>query len=166
MLSAGGANIEGAELHTTSDGTAIDVLWVTDSLHRPFDDPDGWTRIRRELTQAVSGERELRQIVEGRFKRRLLTWQASPRPVEVTVDNDVSAEHTVVEISADDRRGLLYTIADTMHELGLSIDLARITTHVDRVTDVFYIRDGSGRKIDTRERLEQIRQSLAEALGE
>ncbi len=166
VLSANGANIVTAQLYTSAHGMAIDVLWVTDSLHRPMNDPERWSRIRSELVEAVSGERELKKIVGGRFKQRLLAWNAARRPVEVLVDNDVSALHTVVEISADDRRGLLYTIADTIHELGLMIDLARITTHVDRVTDVFYIKEASGKKVEAQERLDGIRRALSDALAE
>ncbi|MBN1282505.1 MAG: [protein-PII] uridylyltransferase [Proteobacteria bacterium] len=166
VLSANGANIIDAQLYTSTEGKAIDVLWVTDSLHGPFDDAERWSRIRSELAQAVSGERELAKIVGGRFRRRLMAWNAARSPVEVTVDNDVSAMHTVVEISADDRRGLLYTIADAIHELGLMIDLARITTHVDRVIDVFYIKGPDGRKIDSPEGIERIRRTLSDALAD
>jgi len=166
VLSANGANIVDAQLYTSRDGTAIDVLWVTDSLHRVMDDAERWSRIRLELAQAISGERELARIVGKRFVPRIMSRGRSRRPIEVTVDNDVSAMYTVLEISADDRRGLLYNLASTMHDLGLSIDVARIATHVDQVTDVFYIKDSFGRKLDSRERVEGLKAALVKALEE
>jgi len=166
VLSANGANIVDAELSTTSDGIAVDVLWITDSVHKQFSDPERLARFRTELASAITGGRTIEEIVGGRFRRRLLSWSQGNMPAEVNIDNDVSATHTVVEIKSHDRRGLLYTIASTFLELGCSIDLARITTHVDRVIDVFYIRDALGKKIEGRERLDEIQTRLRDAIEE
>ncbi|MFH1830772.1 MAG: [protein-PII] uridylyltransferase [Pseudomonadota bacterium] len=164
VLSANSVNIVDAELFTSSDGTAIDVIWVTDSTYSPIKDPDVWTRIRKDLTRVLPDNRNITHIVGARFKKSLLSMRGQNRPALVTIENDVSAFHTVVEVRAYDRRGLLYTIASTFHELGCTIDLARITTHIDRIIDVFYIRDADGKKIDSRERLDQIRSRLIDAL--
>jgi [protein-PII] uridylyltransferase len=47
-----------------------------------------------------------------------------------------------------------------MHQLGISIHLAKISTNVDQVADVFYVTDEAGGKIRAPERLEAIRQTL------
>jgi len=46
----------------------------------------------------------------------------------------------------------------------LTIDRARITTLVDRVIDVFYIRDRFGEKITSSEQLDLLRGRLLEAI--
>lgn len=166
VLSANGANIIDAQLFTSAEGIAIDICWLTDAAGAPLADPGQWRRIREEMAAAITGATPIDQIVGDRFKRRLLSWGQRLRPPAVVVDNDVSAEETVVEVNADDRRGLLYTIAATFHELSCSIERARITTHIDRVIDVFYIRDAGGAKITDRDRLERIRRRLLEALEE
>ena len=120
--------------------------------------------IVRDLKAVLPAGEDVGRVVGRRFEKRLLGTRPVARPTEVSVENDVSALHTVVEVKSDDRRGLLYTIASTFHDLDCTIDLARITTHVDRVIDVFYIRDAQGRKISSKERLELIRQRLNEAL--
>jgi [protein-PII] uridylyltransferase len=162
VLTANGANIIDAQLYTSERGQAIDVFWVTDPTHRPLNDPEVLSRIRQEMEVAITGKVDVDRIVEGRFRRRLLSW--TRRPPQVTVDNDVSALETVVEVQADDRRGLLYAIACVFHELGLTIDRARITTLVDRVIDVFYIRDRFGEKITSSEQLDLLRGRLLEAI--
>ena len=166
VLTANGANIIDAQLFTAADGVAIDVFWMTDAAGKPLADPEQWARIRQEMEAAIAGEKEIDAIVGHRFKRRLLSWGQRHRAPEIVVDNDVSAAETVVEVGADDRLGLLYTIAATFAELGCSIERARITTHVDRVIDVFYIRDAGGGKIVDRERLDRIRRELWSALEE
>jgi [protein-PII] uridylyltransferase len=68
--------------------------------------------------------------------------------IHVTVDNAASQFFSVVEVRAPDQVGLLYRIADGLHELGLDIHQARIATHPDGALDVFYVWDLSGEKLD------------------
>jgi [protein-PII] uridylyltransferase len=164
VLASHSANVVDAQIYTSSDGVAIDVIWVTDATHGMISDPLAWSKVRGELARVLTHEGDVESAVGGRLKRGLLDRGRIRRPTEISIENDVSALHTVVEVKTDDRRGLLYTIASTFHRLDCSIDLARITTHVDRVIDVFYIRNAGGKKISSKERLDLIRQSLAEAL--
>jgi [protein-PII] uridylyltransferase len=82
----------------------------------------------------------------------------------VEVDNDSSDSRTVIEVFAHDRPGLLYTIARTIYELNLSVDLAKISTYYDQVLDVFYVRETSGLKVRGDERLNQVRETLLATL--
>lgn len=164
VLALNGANVVDAQIYTSSDGVAIDVIWVTDAAHDMISDPIAWSKMRRGLTRVLVEKGDVARVVGDKFKRGLLDRKRMRRPTEISIENDVSALHTVVEIKTDDRSGLLYSIASTFHDLDCTIDLARITTHVDRVIDVFYIRDAGGRKISSKERLDLIRHSLAEAL--
>jgi [protein-PII] uridylyltransferase len=61
---------------------------------------------------------------------------------QVTVDDRASKTHTVIEVFAEDRPGLLFAIAETLYELGLSIAIAKINTEGTRVADVFYVSEG------------------------
>src|SRR5262249_22947107 len=60
--------------------------------------------------------------------------------------------------------GLLFTITNCLYHLWLEIHLAKITTMVDQVLDVFYVTDNEGRKIEDPERLAVIRRELISAL--
>ena len=66
----------------------------------------------------------------------------------INVDNEISDDFTIVEIFTEDRIGVLFTITYTLHQLGLSIHVAKISTNVDQVADVFYVTDESGGKVD------------------
>ena len=85
---------------------------------------------------------------------------------EVTVDDRASPRHTVIEVFAKDRPGLLYTIARTLHELGLSIALSKINTEGTKVADVFYVSELDGAKVSPGERFKRIRDALMHAIGE
>jgi UTP:GlnB (protein PII) uridylyltransferase len=63
-----------------------------------------------------------------------------------------------------DRVGVLFTITHTLHRLGLVIHLAKITTQVHQVFDVFYVTDTAGTKITDAERLQRVRDEVASQL--
>jgi len=60
--------------------------------------------------------------------------------------------------------GLLFSITNCLYHLWLEIHLAKITTMVEQVLDVFYVTDNEGRKIEDAERLAFIRRELTRAL--
>lgn len=164
ILSAGGGNIVDAQLYTTFDGNAIDVIWLTGSDHKPYADEVRWKKMMGELT-AMLPQETCPGDLSDRFKSRILDVRKRPRESKIMVDNDVTPSETVVEIQTDDRMGLLYTVAFEFYKLGLTIDRALISTHVDRVIDVFYIRDEDGGKIPSKEGLKEIETALRNALG-
>ncbi len=81
-------------------------------------------------------------------------------PSQVWIDNNSSAVYTILEVYTLDRVGLLYTIARTLFELQIRIFVAKITTKVDQVADVFYIRTRQGEKVTDPEQVEEIRNAL------
>ncbi|MEZ6064817.1 MAG: ACT domain-containing protein [Planctomycetaceae bacterium] len=88
----------------------------------------------------------------------------SDLPPRVAIDTGSSDSRTVVDVFAHDRPGLLYIIARTLHELNVSVDLAKISTNFDQVVDVFYLLESDGSKIVDEGRLEQIRSRLEQVL--
>jgi [protein-PII] uridylyltransferase len=70
----------------------------------------------------------------------------------------------VVDVFTADRVGLLYTLARTFFDLGLSVDLARITTEGHRAADAFYVRTAGGGLLEGDEAARVIR-ALEEALA-
>src|SRR5690606_37624708 len=88
----------------------------------------------------------------------------APLPTVVRVDNNTSERFTVLDIFTADRMGLLYTISRTLFELGLSVGVAKIGTYLDQVVDVFYVTDQAGHKIQSEERLQQIRTRLVQVI--
>ena len=70
----------------------------------------------------------------------------------------------MIEVNGRDRPGLLYDITRALHDLGLQIASAKISTYGERVVDVFYVKDVFGMKVDHKGKLQQIEKTLLEAL--
>ena len=82
-------------------------------------------------------------------------------PTKVVIDNDSAREHSVVDVFTADRVGLLHTLAKTFFDLGLSVDLARITTEGHRAADAFYVRTREGNRLEGPEA-----QRVVDAIGQ
>ncbi len=94
------------------------------------------------------------------------TQEASPvrnQPTQVQFDNNSSEDYTIISVFAYDRRGLLYAIAKVLYEQELDLQIAKISTHLDQVVDVFYVTDLEGKKVEEPTRLYTVRQRLLAA---
>jgi [protein-PII] uridylyltransferase len=76
----------------------------------------------------------------------------------------VSDTHTVVEVKASDRVGLLYLVTRAFAEQGVNIATAKIATERDQVFDVFYVTDAARRKIEAVARVAALRDAITRAL--
>jgi len=81
-------------------------------------------------------------------------------PSQILVDNESNAKYTILAVYTLDRVGLLYTITRTLLELQIRIFVAKITTKVDQVADVFYIRTSQGEKVTDPEQIKEIKDAL------
>ena len=80
------------------------------------------------------------------------------------ISNTESEFYTLVDVIADDRIGLLYDVTRTICDHGFEIYISKAATIKDQVTDAFYLKDESGKKIKDSERLERLREGLLEAV--
>ncbi len=160
---AAGANIVGAHISTTRDGFALDSFL----LAREFDDDDDEKRRARRIAETIEsmlkGETRLSHLLAKRraSERRTGTFNVTP---EVIVNNALSDQYTVIEVSGLDRPGLLYELTTALSDLSLDITSAHITTFGEKAVDVFYVTDLTGKKVASEPRQKAIRARLEAVL--
>jgi [protein-PII] uridylyltransferase len=135
-------NVVGAEAYTRADGVALEVFRV----EAPTGEQPRFERLAEDARRALRGRISLGlRLAE---KRTALPGgrPALPAP-RVVVDNEASERHSVVEVYATDRIGLLFTITHAMAELEIDIFLAKVSTYGEDVVDVFYVADADGGKL-------------------
>ena len=168
VLTALRLSILSAEINTTQSGAIIDSFHVRD---RDFKGEPSRER-RLAVAQAMQDALLRRQTIEDLFKknRRFGASQTLPFGSEtrsrVHIDNSSSDSRTIVEVFAHDRTGLLYSVSRAINRLHLSVDLAKIATHLDQVLDVFYVRELDGTKVTGEARLAEIQTTLEAQLTE
>jgi [protein-PII] uridylyltransferase len=148
VLATNGLNVASARITTSQDGIALDVFRLSHiERHELVMDADTWTRVYARLGAVLRGERTMEEMLRAARPPAFLTKRHPRIPTEVTVDNTSSSRYTVIDITAPDRMGLLFTITYALFQLGLEIHVAKITTNVDQALDVFYVTDRRGAKV-------------------
>lgn len=166
VLSAKRCSILSADINTAHDGTIVDTFRVIDT---DFSGPIPKERIEEVAALIVRVLRREESIDEvfrrnKRFGSDEFDNPVSDLPTRVAIDVDSSDTRTIVDVFAHDRPGLLYRVSRTLHELKVSVDLAKISTNFDQVVDVFYLTEQDGRKIVDDQRLDEIRSRLMQTL--
>ena len=147
-----------AAIFTRSDGVAIDSFHVVDANSDGPLASTKWAVVKENLRKVLRGERRVAELIRRAERSPLATRRAmlSLRR-SVSFDNGVSATHTVIDVQAPDRVGLLYDIASMFFGLGLNLSLARVATDARQARDAFYVTDTAGAKITDPLRIEEIR---------
>jgi [protein-PII] uridylyltransferase len=162
VLATAGLSIGGARITTSSDGLALDVFQISHAdRQKVVTDADTWTRIYARLEEVLRGKRTLEDLLRATRAPSFLNKRPSRYGTDVVVDNASSANYTVIDVTAPDRMGLLFSVTYTLFTLGLEIHLAKINTNVDHVLDVFYVTERNGAKVANPDHLaEQLREQL------
>jgi [protein-PII] uridylyltransferase len=160
-ISASGADIADARIHTTRDGAAFDVFSVQTTDHRPFGLKD-----RRQLDTMVARlhRAALEDQPEGAAPpppKRLSAFRIEPW---VRIDNALTPNATVIEASGRDRPGLLAALASVLADARINIVSAHLGAYGERVNDVFYVQDCGGPQITDPQRIDMIEAGLGEVL--
>src|SRR5207244_11905414 len=145
------------------DQVALDAFRVSEEGTEAVD-AERWERVERTLRSVLAGEVDIEDLVRRSQRPSILVRRRRRVSTHVEIDNRVSRAYTVLDVYTADRVGLLFTITNCLYHLWLEIHLAKITTMVDQVLDVFYVTDHEGRKVEDAARLEMIREELTRAL--
>ena len=161
---AAGGNIVDAQIFTTTDGLALDTIFISRAFDRDDDELRRGERIAAAIERALKGEVKISDLVAPRriVSAKHATFQVSP---EVIVDNSLSTRHTVLEVSGLDRPGLLYDLTTAIGKLNLNIGSAHIATFGEKAVDVFYVADLTNAKIVNVTRQATIRKNLLEVFS-
>jgi len=145
---------------------AVDLFWVRDRSDGALGVERAMPRLVQDLGDLCSGRIDPPALLGARLGSSS-PWRERPSPAvptEVVIDDRASPRHTVVEVFAKDRPGLLYTVARAIHDLRLQIALSKINTEGTRVADVFYVTELDGSKVPLGERFKEIRDAVVRAI--
>lgn len=161
VMAGSQVNIMAFEQFFRKTGEVLILLKVSDHTGQAIEEERRLGALGNDLRSVLQGKipvEKYTQLHQSRLYAAKRIAQAKPPRVEI--DNDVSAYYTVIDIFANDRIGLLHDLARMMTKLGLYIEVSKISTKVDQVADVFYVKDIFGHKITDAKKRAQIKQSL------
>ena len=161
VMVVNGLQVLGARITTRSDHVVIDEFHVVDLDFSGSPPAYRLQEIKSMLQMVLMGDKSIDALMDQ--ERRIAGSPVMPTSGEepkVEIDNESADHFTIIDIFADDRQGLLYVIANTISELGLSVHSAKISTKLDQVVDVLYVSDASGQKVLDTSLLQEIQTRL------
>ena len=155
-------NILEAQIHTWGNGVALDTFWVEDATKEA---ERRLLQFKKDLEEILVAKNSLKHLFLKRKESNGIRQKIIPGvPGDVKINNQDSDFYTIVEITGEDRLGILYEITDALTDTGCDIHFARISTLGNRIVDVFYVQDPWGEKIDGKNEMDHLKQTLLNRL--
>ena len=129
-----------ARIHTTGQGYALDTFQVVTSAGMEEHYQALTNMVETGLAQAIALQGPLPVPSKGRVSRRVKSFPIAPR---VTLRPDEKAQNWLLNISASDRLGLLYSVARVLAQHHIEVQLAKVVTLGERVEDTFLVHGPS-----------------------
>lgn len=113
-----------------------------------FGDPPSAEQMGEEIRRAIDGTYHPEVVLRERANNTpAASISAFPEP-RVWILNEPDARHTIVEVRAHDRPGLLFAVASAITRAHAQIHGAKVDTLGADVVDVFFITDRHGGVLD------------------
>ncbi len=130
-----GFTIMDAKVHTTRHGHALDSFMLQDpggeASYR-----DVITLIEHELAAYLARPGAIDRPSRGRMSRQVKHFPITP---QVSIRPDEAGRHYILSLTAADRPGLLFDIAEVLASHGIRLHTAKIATLGERVEDTFLL---------------------------
>ena len=162
-LAAWGMNIVKATAFSNQAGTVVDTFYFTDRFRTLELNLSEWERFKRGISDVLMGETDLERMLKSRMQAE--EKKSTPKvKIKTSIQSDglCSSNSTLVQVVAQDRPGLLYTVASCFSHHKCNIEIALIDTEGQMAIDVFYLT--ANRKKLAPELVKQVEAALREAL--
>ena len=143
---------------------AVMLFELSESLSEP-----DWAEIESDLKWLLDEARagrlhSARSSVIERFSNAMRNAERQPSgnlPMRISTDAETSSERAALTILSEDTPGFLFAFTNALASLRVNVVRARVRTDGEQVRDTFWFTDASGRKIESEDRLRQIRVAAA-----
>lgn len=149
-----GMDITKASAFANASGVIVDSFYFKDRFRTLELNPSERDRFKTSMVQVVAGEISLDKLLNSRLK-------ADQKPAKLKIethlrfDDESSPSSTLLEVTTQDRPGLLHTISGVLAAEECSIEVALVDTEGAAAHDVFYLSSaGAKLKPDHQRRIE------------
>lgn len=157
-----GMTVLEARIIRSDDGHTLDTFTILEENNDPIEPQRIDELLERLRAQALDVRTPLRRV-NRRLPRQRRHFSFPP---EVTFSEELRSPHTIMEVVAFDRPGLLAQIGAALVECGVRLHNAKIATFGERAEDIFYITDQQDRPLADIEQLECVRHHVIAYLSD
>ncbi len=129
-------SIVDARIHTLRNGFALDTFVLLDHTGQPVSDARALSQLQKSLREQLLRPQPGRDIQTTGVQRQLKHF-----PIETRVAFGPSPKglNTIMEVTAQDRQGLLYQVALALKHCRVNLVAAKVATYGERAEDIFFI---------------------------
>ena len=129
-------SIMDARIHTLHNGFALDTFVVLDHSEQPISDNRLLTQLQKAMRDQLLHPQPGREMQTAGLQRQLKHF-----PIETRVNFSTSPKGllTIMEVTAQDRLGLLYQVALALKHCRVNLVAAKVATYGERAEDIFFI---------------------------
>ena len=166
-LAAQKINIISAEFFSRADEVVFDIFRICTTNFEPVTSVHKKKQIEKLLISGLHDEDFSYSELINKANLELLDWQdiADQFPQRVYINNQADENHTLIEIQALDRIGLLHMILSAISKFEMEVTHARITTTRGAAIDTIYVVNSDGEKITKKTEIDKLLEGLHKAIA-
>lgn len=153
-------NIIDARVHKTRSGLVMMIFVVLMESNVLINEDQLATstlRIKKQLLEPQQKKRSQKRRLAPKMKH-------FPIATEIKFHSDPNRRHTIMEVTAQDRPGLLQQVANALVECKVRLVNARVSTFGEKAEDVFLLHDYDGGEIRSKSQKERLAMKIRQAL--
>ena len=129
-------SIVDARIHTLRNGFALDTFVVLDHSAQPVSDPRALAHLQKAMRDQLLNPQPGRDPHSTRLPRQLMHF---PIETRVSFGPSPKAQLSLMEVTAQDRPGLLYQVALALKQCRVNLMTAKVATYGERAEDIFFV---------------------------
>jgi [protein-PII] uridylyltransferase len=154
-------SVHDARIYSDDDGSTLDTFYVLRSDGTSLDShSDTFREIRHTIQHNL-----LQPSAKTVTRHMPRTVRAFKIPTQIQFSKDQLSGLTTLEISTADRPGLLARIGSVLSRHGVTVQGAKIQTLGERVEDIFFLSDDSGRSLEDASLIAELKAELIEEMN-
>jgi [protein-PII] uridylyltransferase len=131
-------SIMDARIHTLHNGFALDTFVVLDHAGQPVSDARVLAQLQKGMRDQLLRPQPGREIQSAGLQRQLKHF---PIETRVTFSPSPKGQLTIMEVTAQDRPGLLYQVALALKHCRVNLVAAKVATYGERAEDIFFVNN-------------------------
>jgi [protein-PII] uridylyltransferase len=129
-------SIMDARIHTLHNGFALDTFVVLDHSGQPVSDPRALALLQKAMREQLLKPQPGRDPQSASLPRQMKHF---PIETRVSFSPSPKGQLTIMEVTAQDRPGLLYQVGLALKLCRVNLMAAKVATYGERAEDIFFV---------------------------